>query len=229
MKQRLVNSGIIGSTTVLLLGMLLWGWAAPFRSGPAVETYFADVAQSIDDIPHQIGPWLGVDIPATPAAVELLKPNKLVQRRYKNTESGDWFELLFVHCGDVRDMIGHYPPVCYPAHGWTLDSKERIQVETEAVNTAASSYRLTRDEGLSKTSIRIINFFALPASKQPSFGPELDLIQQAGRYRERARLGAGQVQVITPDTMPDEQRREIVRIAMTLTEDVLRDIERGLQ
>ena len=214
-------------TAMILLGMLRWGWAAPFRSPPEVEGYFALIAKKIDEIPYQIGPWLGVDIPVTPAATELLKPNKLVQRRYTNTETGEWFELLVVHCGDVRDMIGHYPPVCYPAHGWTLERETDESLESVDGSLPVGLYSLTRRRGLETDRIEVADLFILPEGDGPWAGSELALIQKAGRYFERARMGAAQVQVITPTEMPEARRREIMSRAVSLTADVLEAVRKG--
>lgn len=214
-------------TALILAGMLRWGWAAPFRSAPQVQGYFASVAGAIDEIPYQIGPWLGVDTVVTPAATELLKPNKLVQRRYTNTETGEWFELLVVHCGDVRDMIGHYPPVCYPAHGWTIggETDEPIELGGEALPSGV--YNMTRQNGLARDAIVVTDFFVLPSGHGPSVGAKLAIIQKAGRFFERARMGAAQVQVITPGEMPAARRREIVEKAVSLAADVLSEVREG--
>lgn len=229
MKPWLSQAGIMGLTALLLVGILVWGGAAPFQSGPEVESYFADVAAAVDKIPYQSGVWLGADIPVTPAATDLLKPNKLIQRRYQNAETGEWFELLVVHCGDVRDMIGHYPPVCYPAHGWKLDSRATTKIEIDNAATDAALYSLSRNENLSRDAIDIVNFFVLPSTKGPAIGSELAFIQEAGRYYQRARLGAAQVQVITLESMPEARREEAVKIALALASGVLHEVERGLE
>ncbi len=214
-------------TAMILLGMLRWGWAAPFRSAPEVAGYFASISEKIDEIPYQLGPWLGVDTPVTPAATELLKPNKLVQRRYTNTETGEWFELLVVHCGDVRDMIGHYPPVCYPAHGWSLESEADDTLSSPSGSLPASVYTLSRRRGLESDRIKVADLFILPEGEGPWVGSELAMIQKAGRYFERARMGAAQLQVITPADMPEERRREIMSRAVTLAADVLEEVRKG--
>ncbi len=216
-------------SAVLLGAMLARGPVAPFRQSPEVQGYFDRVAAQIEGIPHQQGDWLGIDIPPTPAAVDLLQPNKLMQRRYTHAETGAWFDLLIVHCGDVRDMIGHYPPVCYPAHGWKLGEKTTLPVRIAEVDAQAAEYRFSREQGLSTDSIRVTNFFALPAPKGPSFGPELTLIERAGQFRETARLGSAQVQVITESAMGEAEHREAVETALTLVNDVLLLIEGGLQ
>ncbi len=215
------------AAAVILSAMLLFSGSAPFRPSPQAEGYLKAVALKIDAVPHQAGAWLGVDIPTTPAAVELLQPNRIIQRRYTNAQTGESFELLIVHCGDVRDMIGHYPPVCYPAHGWKLADRRRIPVTVEGNDIEASSYRFTREVEIETQSIVVTNLFAVPIAEDSPFGPDLNLIEQAGRSRARARLGAAQVQIITPPDMTDARRAEIVSTALRLVDDVLTSVAEG--
>lgn len=216
-------------TAAFLVAMLFLGGGAPFRTSPEIEAYFARVKATIEAVPHQSGPWLGIDIPATPAAVEMLQPNKLIQRRYTHADTGEWFELLIVHCGDVRDMIGHYPPVCYPAHGWTLGPRRVVEIGEGRTATRATSYTLSRDRELTRESIVIIGLFALPAPEGETLGHDLAHIERAGRFRERARLGAAQVQVITPFQIDEGRREQIIGTAISLVGDVLHEIGKGLK
>lgn len=225
----LSRAGAPAVTVALLAAMLFLGGGAPFRTSPEIEAYFARVKATIEAVPHQSGPWLGIDIPATPAAVEMLQPNKLIQRRYTHADTGEWFELLIVHCGDVRDMIGHYPPVCYPAHGWTLGPRRVVEVGDARTATRATSYTLSRDRELTRESIVILGLFALPAPEGETLGHDLAHIERAGRFRERARLGAAQVQVIMPSEVAGTRREQIVETAVSLVGDVLHEVGKGLR
>jgi hypothetical protein len=198
-----------------------------FGTTAEIEAYLGEVKARIEAVPFQTGAWLGSDIPATPAAVEMLKPNKLMQRRYTNIQTGETFELLIVHCGDVRDMIGHYPPVCYPAQGWKPGGRNAATIALGDLSADATRYAFHREGELTVSSIEIVNLFALPGGDGASLGPDLAIIERAGRFRERARLGAAQIQVITDPAYDPERRREIVNIAFSLTREVLEQIERG--
>jgi hypothetical protein len=211
----------------VLVALLVLGGTGPFIVAPEASGYMKRVAEEIDRVPHQFGPWLGVDIPTTPAAVELLKPNRVIQRRYTNAQTGETFELLIVHCGDVRDMDGHYPPICYPAHGWTLGGRVNAELGLTVTDAPARSYRFSRTNDIETVEMIVTNLFAVPAEEGPAFGADLTLIQSAGRVRTRARLGAAQVQVITPGGLDEARRDEIVRTAFSLVESVFRTVAEG--
>jgi hypothetical protein len=211
----------------MLVTMVATNAAGTLRRLPEVTAYFARVKAGIEDVPLQAGPWLGMDIDVIPAAQELLQPNKILQRRYTNADTGEWFEMLIVHCGDVRDMLGHYPPVCYKANGWSLENKESLSVPVGAFNAPATRYVFEREIDFVKDEIRIVNVFALPAPAGEGFGEDLAIVQRAGRYRERARMGSAQVQVIVPAWLTSERQDEIIGTAMSLVGPVLLDVERG--
>lgn len=214
--------------TLAMLGtMVATNAAGTLRRLPEVTAYFERVKDNIEGIPLQSGPWLGVEIDVIQAAQDLLQPNKILQRRYTNADTGEWFEMLFVHCGDVRDMLGHYPPVCYKANGWILDSKELLSVEFSGIEAPATRYAFHRESEFVEESIRIVNIFALPEEDGFGFGEDLAIAQRAGRYRERARMGSAQVQVIVPSTLGADRQREIIETAMSLVGPVLLDVERG--
>lgn len=214
--------------SVAMLGVMVSTNAAgSLRRLPEVSAYFEQVAAEIEAVPLQSGPWLGINIPVIPAAQELLQPNKILQRRYTNADTNEWFELLIVHCGDVRDMLGHYPPVCYKANGWTQDGKEPVKIRIGEIETNATRYSFYREADFMRDSIRIVNIFALPATDGDGFGEDYAIVRRAGRYRERALMGSAQIQVIVPASIDAVRQQEIIETAVSLVEPVLLGVERG--
>ena len=218
---------ILAVTFLLLAGMVATDATGTFRPPPDVTDYYASVADSIEAIPYQYGPWIGRDIPATPAAVEMLRPNKLFQRRYLNAETGVSFELLVVHCGDVRDMIGHFPPVCYPAHGWDLERKFPLGVDIGQSSADAIAYEFSIERDFASDTMLVLSLFAVPSSEGLVLGGAYGPIEYAGRYRDRARLGAAQIQVITAAGLSDEQRASIHASALSLITETVAAVGEG--
>lgn len=212
----------------LLAAMVATNAAGTTRVAPGTTAYFARVKSTIEDVPMQRGAWLGADIPVIAAAQDLLQPNKILQRRYTNADTREWFEVLIVHCGDVRDMLGHYPPVCYKANGWTLEQRTPTSLPLEDREVPVMRYGFTKEVEFVEEHIRIVNLFVLPGEEfEDSFGRDLSLPDRAGRFRDRARLGSAQVQVIVPASLDAARRDELVATAMSLVGPVLLDVERG--
>src|SRR5688572_23609198 len=112
------------AVTLLLLGGIALDQAL-FRVPAAnAAPYHALVQAAAAKIPFHIDTWFGTDIPVPPAATKLLKPNVIVSRRYAEMLTGRRVDFLLVQCTDARDIVGHYPPICYVTHGWTQESAE---------------------------------------------------------------------------------------------------------
>ncbi len=201
--------------------------APPVRGAPE---YFDRVALAIERVPYRVGRWIGRDVDTTPAAVRLLRPNKLMQRRYTDPATGEEVSLLIVHCGDVRDMAGHYPPVCYPAHGWKeIENTEAYEVISLLGQTArARLYRFTQGrEGVVREML-VVNFFVLPGEGQ-FVTHNMDDLERATQRRAIATLGSAQVQILVDHGMSEESRRQTVAEFVRAIEPSLREVARGVE
>jgi hypothetical protein len=93
-----------------------------------IEPYHAKAKEAIDGVPYVIGTWTGKDQPIPMAAQKLLRPNAILSRVYVDSATNSPYQIraasmLIVQCRDSRDMVGHYPPICYRAQGMTQDEK----------------------------------------------------------------------------------------------------------
>lgn len=169
--------------------------------GPDPQT----VVAAVDTLPYRIGEWTGLDTPMPEAAVRLLRPNAMVSRRYRNLDTGQTIEFVIVHCGDSRDMLGHYPPVCYPNAGWVytdrVDDRRNTNRETlvELMLAdrpfTASMYEFSRiAEWGMESSIRIFNFFILADG---GLSYNIADVHRRGNWMKATANSVGQVQLLT--------------------------------
>lgn len=189
-----------------------------------VEEYHADVREAIENIPYRIGSWVGDDLETQPAAIKLLKPNKLLQRRYVDPATGRSVSLLVVHCGDMRDMRGHYPPVCYPAHGWRMDDSETSSFSANGQQYPGKEYRFSRALSGSDLEMEIFSFFILPDG---TIAPDMETLSRMAGRRAMAGLGAAQVQIIGGEDLPEEEQRKLVDQFVDAIESMIRTIDQG--
>src|SRR5688572_20190410 len=84
----------------------------------SIQARNRQVAAAFDQAPWRIGEWNAEPLKVLPAAVEILRPNAILSRRFKSLNDNFYFDVMIIHCTDARDMDGHFPPVCFPAHGW---------------------------------------------------------------------------------------------------------------
>ncbi len=208
---------------IVLVAMLALGIERP-RSARDDSAYLAAVYQAITDIPYRIGAWIGVDVEAQAPAIQLLRPNKLLQRSYMTADGASAFSLLFIHCSDARDMQGHYPPVCYPAHGWTIVDSTRTVCALGQSAVPCVVYRCSAVHNGEELRMTILNFFAVPSHAQ-ALAADMSAVNSAAASTSRSGLGAAQIQLILPrDAQPDELVRLMQEIGPAIEPAVWRVI-----
>lgn len=207
--RRLNRLGPAISAAILLAVALFRGFTPVEAEG--VDEYFAEVRNSIERIPYRVGPWIGRDGTPSESAQRLLKPNKIMQRDYTDPTTGAQVSLLIVHCGDTRDMEGHWPPNCYPRAGW--DQAAPAAGETFVLNGVAypaRRYLFERGTSIStRTRLEILNFFVLPGEIS-AIVADMDDVNRASQRRTTAGLGAAQVQILIPAGLSDDAKRAVV-------------------
>jgi hypothetical protein len=160
-------------------------------------------------LPLVIGEWRGQDVVVPPAAVRLLRPNSILSRTYREEATGGAANLLFVHCSDARDLLGHYPPVCYRARGHELVSTADRDWTVDGVQIQGTRYRFAVDGPFARSEIVVDNYMVLPDGR---FGRDMDSVDRVARDPALRRLGVAEVQVVTDGEMPDGRRDEVLRL-----------------
>lgn len=197
--------------TALILAAMSAYTLASFRPGDGGEAYFGAVREAIDALPEQIGGYYSENRTPQQAAQQLLRPNRIVQRLYHNPAEQSSFSLLVVHCKDVRDMQGHYPPNCYPNAGWSIDAVTEEQIERESGGPIPiTRYVVSRGEGAERMIRVIANTFIVPRADSP-LGPDDRVLDEVTKTRWSSGLGAAQVQITTDANMDEATRAEIER------------------
>lgn len=215
------------SPLLALVLLAVMGGAAMMRPGPAdAEPYHQRVRDAAEQMPYRIDDWTGTPVEAPRQAVELLKPNVLVSRSYKHEKTGERVEFLLVHCKDARDMAGHYPPICYPAHGWEAEGAEPADWRVNGVHITGMQYRFSYHRPLHGTTrIVIDNFMIMPDGE---FLRQIDGVYNAAADYTLHFYGAAQIQLVTTDRMSDERRRELFHKFIGANLDVINALRSGI-
>jgi hypothetical protein len=195
---------------LILAGTAVLAMPQPPAVNSEVVSRHSRIEQALTTVPLRIGEWIGEERPLTPAAVELLRPNASLSRTYRRIGEAGNIAISLIHCSDFRDMAGHYPPVCYPAHGWSLrpdgsSRGESLAGEAQALfalridgigEFPARCYRFSRlGDGLVEMKITVLNAFILPDG---SWITDLARIREAGARRRMTGEGVAQLQLVLP-------------------------------
>ena len=194
--------------TVALLAAAGWRTTLP---KPADATAFHARASAVAAaVTSTSGDWVGTDVPLPAEAVDQLRPNVAIQRRYLNRTTGRTVSLLLIQCADARDLAPHYPPVCYPGSGLDPVGHEPVLLEVGLRSPAAATRYTFEWRNFSRGDrTRVDNFMLLPDGQTRPDMAGMDRRIGAGqRY-----LGAAQVQVVyETDVTPAEQTADTEQI-----------------
>ena len=212
MKRRIAVGAALGICALV-------GWQARALPDPAgAEKFHASVRAVVEKLPEKSGSWTSRDLPVLQAAVELLRPNVLHQRRWVDTRTGEMVTVLVVHCGDTRDLLGHYPPVCYVGQGWQQSGITDWQAELRGSVFLAPEYEFVAVRGGRTEGLWVRNAMLLPGK---GLGRGMGDVQKAARNVTRRFFGAGQVQFVFPHDYTEAQRERISGEMMGIYGEVL--------
>ncbi len=216
-------------TVIVLVAIGVFRGFTPVQTD-GVDEYFDDVRLTIEAIPYRIGPWIGRDGTPSESAQRLLQPNKIMQRDYTNPSTGAQASLLIVHCGDTRDMEGHWPPNCYPRAGWDQTGPGRDDTfSLGGVVYPAKRYSFERGTSVADRSrLNIFNFFVLPGGTS-AIVSDMNDVSRASQRRTTAGLGAAQIQLLIPAGMDDDAQRELIDEFTRAVEPTIRAIAQGVR
>jgi hypothetical protein len=189
---------------VIVLG-IMQGWKLTLPDAASGAPFLAHIRDDFKDFPRNVGDWNGTDIPLPQEAIALLRPNLFISRDYTNQATGDEAQLLLIEVEDSRDMMGHYPPNCYPGNGWELKSQQAAIWNVKGLAIPGVEYFFKRQTGGQELTLTVRDFFILPNGK---FYPEIASFGRAASYFHIRAFGATQVQVVfNRDYLPQDRDR----------------------
>lgn len=198
------------------------------RVQPAnVEPFHTQAREEIESVPYQLGGWVGSDSAIPPAAMKLLHPNVMLSRMYVNpAEMGQWCGLLIEECRDSRDMLGHYPPICYPAHGMTQISGQQRDWDVAGIPVHGMEYRFTTTDGGQSHVLPVYNFMIVPGV---GCVRDMNALQKAAKDYQLRYFGAAQIQLTFPPNLNEQQQDQIFSDLLSPNASMLRMLIAGGQ
>lgn len=113
------------------------------------------------NIPMEVGPWRGEDVPMSQAVLKVAGNDDYVNRRYMNEAAGAGVNLYVAYSGDPRTMLGHRPQVCYPAAGWQHEYTTRIEITSSRGTVVPCLLHRFHMAGEAAGSVVVLNFYVL--------------------------------------------------------------------
>lgn len=200
LQRAIMNRLLLLSPWLTVLALLGMSHALPNRvePNPLAEVRKQEVATAMQAVPFFIGRWVAEEAALPREAQKLLRPNAMFSREFQTTD-GPPVRVVVIHCGDARDMIGHYPPICYPSSGWVQAAAPRdVTLQVNGRDFPVCEYRynlLTNQSGGRGEAVRIFNAFILPDGRVTA---DIGDIHRQSDRMSVAVQGVAQLQVTTP-------------------------------
>ena len=252
----------------LLSAALLAGIVAEHRhylKPEDFEPYHVQAKAAIESLPYSIPPFSGADNDDVPKEAQiLLKPNKILSRRYTDASVASLnhprsANLLIVQCKQSGDMVGHFPPICYPSHGWEnisdLSQPGAAQYATGFVSWVQSlcgsdkstkglardwivadqriggmEYQFRQTENGQTKICTVYNFMVVPGR---GIVRDIQGVEEAAEDYQQRYYGAAQFQVVfqssSSEQMTREQRDEVFTTLMQPAVPVIRQLDTTLK
>jgi hypothetical protein len=168
------------------------------------EPYHERVRYAVDNVPRQIEGWLHQRDDRVPeAAQRLLRPNALLSRVYHDLDTGNNATFVIVHTKDARDMIGHFPPACYPRAGWTLESQAPRTWQVDGRTFEGVRYHFVFNRPGQPLHMTVDNLLVLPGGH---FARNMGEVIRLASDQTRHFFGSAQIQLITDGRFTEEER-----------------------
>ena len=206
-------------TVLLMVGVVL---EQPQRTPPPdIEPYHIALHQKAESFQHEADQWISEKVDLPPAAVALLSPNFSFSRLYTHASTGTSARVIMVQCRDARDMLGHYPPVCYPGQGWTLVSQSPRHWSVPPLEINGKEYEFqNRVLGESKR-LTVSNFLILPNGH---FTNDMKDVRDLAAHFPDRYYGAAQMQLIVDSSLPAAEREKIVKSLLEIYVPLIKEI-----
>ena len=216
----------VAAAAVLVAGIaaeqVYWG-TEPGDARP----FHARIAAGAEAIPVTSGPWIGRDVPVPTQAQNVLNATAIVSRTYQQLTDGRRVGLLLVHVQDNRNLLGHYPPRCYPNQAW-----EQLSAEPAAWAVDGEEYRGVRYEfrppGVAGQAppVTILNFLTAPGGVTLR---DMDELEALVSDRSRLHYGAGQLQLLfyggEDRATQDEVMAQFLRLSRPMLAAMLAELD----
>lgn len=190
------------------------------RHSPDADKYHERVRKVAASVSAVIGEWYGKNVEVPAPAIELLKPNVLISRDYTNLVTNQKVNVTFVQSRDAYDMMFHYPPVCFPANGWTHLEKESANWKVGGRIIPIMRYGFERSTFDSIVKVNVVNVFIMTDGMRV----EMESVRNAARNPSRRPYGAAQVQFVFDAGISDADQQiifsELMAALLPLADDI---------
>ena len=114
---------------------------------------------TLNQLPLEIGPWVGRDEPVDDAIVRTADVDDYVSRHYVRTTDNQAVGLWIAYGVRARDLMPHRPEVCYTGAGWTLQDRDTLTVPLSDGTPLQAGVLTFAPSGLGTRPLTVLNYY----------------------------------------------------------------------
>lgn len=124
------------------IAILLLGLTGIYTSTLRFSKPTMSAQVDLENIPQQIGDWVGESYELDKRVIEILKSDQTIQRRYVNSSGAEvWLFISYFRDQKYGAQI-HSPKHCLPGGGWKIKDHRRIRIKS--TNAAVTEHNINQ-------------------------------------------------------------------------------------
>lgn len=140
-------------------------------------------------IPATIGRWKGEELSMDEYVVRAADVDDYLLRVYERDRTR---LTLYIAAGvRARDLLPHRPEVCYPTHGWTVQSVQSVEIPSAGQAISARLFQFT-PSNLAGNGILVLNYYIVDGETCA----DVSLLRAKAQQGQTALRYVAQVQVV---------------------------------
>lgn len=140
-------------------------------------------------IPATIERWKGEELSMDEYVVRAADVDDYLLRVYERDRTR---LTLYIAAGvRARDLMPHRPEVCYPTHGWTVQSSQSVEIASSGQAISARLFEFT-PSNLAGDGILVLNYYIVDGETCP----DVSLLRSKAQQGQTALRYMAQVQVV---------------------------------
>jgi hypothetical protein len=208
---------------IAALGVLAMAVSQKLSARPTVDPspYHARIQLAASHPLSNSSAWQMEEIPDE-GLKDAFRANVLLKRSFQHRVTGESVSFSLIQCPDVRDLVRHYPSICYPARAMVETMRRPLEWTIDGLPMHATEYLFESNDFRQANTTNVYHFILLPNG---SITGDPGVMKKQVPLQNRF-YGAAQVQIVFTGTAIEESRRmeivnEIIRMHRPIFDSIL--------
>jgi len=115
----------------------------------------------LEKLPFQMGEWTGTEVPLDEDIVRATDTDAHISRNYSRYNASEQVWLYVAYGTRGRDLMPHRPEVCYTGAGWTLNTRNSMEMLlSDGMKLQCTVFQFSRGT-LNKKKLAVLHYYII--------------------------------------------------------------------